>query len=59
MELVWKNNLNAGIGVINVSDEDIRILHAVGYEHYDSADCDCENNNNGSDHVEIWYPALY
>lgn len=52
MELRWKDDNIKSIGVAFVSDEDAKILHAVGY--FNCADEDVIDEDG--ELIEIWYP---
>lgn len=54
MELRWRNTATKDIGVAFVTDEDARILSAVGYYHCNEEDC---NDDYDGAYVEIWKPV--
>lgn len=54
MELRWKNEETKAIALAYVSDEDAKILEAVGYYHCDEEDCRDEYLGT---YLEVWKPT--
>ena len=54
MELRWKNEETKAIALAYVSDEDAKILEAVGYYHCDEEDC---RDKHYGTYLEVWKPA--
>lgn len=54
MELRWVNKTTKEIGIVNVTDDDSKILGIVGYEHCEEDDF-TDSELDGAI-VEVWKP---
>ena len=54
MELRWTNKATREIGVAFVTDDDARVLDAVGYYHCDEEDF--TDDELDTEYVEVWKP---
>lgn len=55
MELRWRNKADGEIGVAFVTDDDAKVLEAVGYYHYDEEDF--TDDELDKEYVEVWKPT--
>ena len=51
MQLRWKDNDTKAVGVAYVTDDDAKVLEAVGYYHCDEEDFDDELDG---EYIEVW-----
>lgn len=54
MELRWHNRETKEIGVALVTDDDVKILHIVGYYHCEEEDF--TDDELDGEIVEVWKP---
>lgn len=52
MELRWRNKANGDIGVAYVTDEDDKVLQAVGYYHCNEEDF--TDDEKDGEYIEVW-----
>lgn len=55
MELRWRNKRTKEIGVAFVTDDDARVLEAVGYYHCNEEDFTDDELDEA--YVEVWKPC--
>ena len=55
MELRWKNKVTKDIGVALVTDDDVKVLEAVGYYHCDEEDF--TDDELDGEYVEVCKPC--
>lgn len=55
MELRWRNFDTGEIGVALVSDSDVEVMEAMGYEHDD--ELDFTDDEKDGEWVEVWKPV--
>lgn len=55
MELRWRNFDTGEIGVALVSDSDVEVMEAMGYEH--DGELDFTDDEKDGEWVEVWKPV--
>lgn len=55
MELRWKNTKTKEVGIVFVTDDDAKVLEAVGYYHCEEEDF-TDDELDGA-YVEVWKPT--